>query len=100
MINPWKCIGLPRRDYEVISAGHYHFLIDRLRPLTSMMSTTMRRQWRHSAILREESFIVRNGVFEEYIAGVSAKEIYTEIKLMSCDDLNLLMPDFLRTMLS
>ena len=29
-----------------------------------------------------------------------AKEIYTEIKLMSCDALNLLMPDFSGTMLS
>ena len=59
-----------------------------------MTSTTMRRQWRHSAILREESFIVRNGGFDEYVDVMSAKEIYTEIKLMSWDPLNLLMPDF------
>ena len=65
-----------------------------------MTSTTMRWQWRHSAILREESFIVRNGGLGEHVDVMSAEEFYMEIKLMSCNALNLLMPDFSGTMLS
>ena len=57
MINSWKFIGSPRRDYEVIVPGTITFWSTELRPLASMTSTTMRRQWRHRAILREESFL-------------------------------------------
>ena len=65
-----------------------------------MTSTTMRQKWRHSAILREKSFIVHTGAYEEYVDVMSAIEIYTGIKLMSCNALNLLMPGFSGTMLS
>ena len=60
----------------------------------------MRRQWRHSAILRVKIFIVHNGGYEEYVHvdAMSAMEIYTEIKSMSCDALNLLLLDFSGTM--
>ena len=54
----------------------------------------MRRQWRHNAILREESFIVHNGGCEEYADIMSAMDIYTGMKLMSGDALNLLMTSF------
>ena len=45
-----------------------------------MTSTTMRRQWRHSAILREECVIVHNSGYEEYGDVMGAIEIYTGIK--------------------
>ena len=43
--------------------------------------------------IREESFIVYNGSYEEYADVVSAMEIYTGIYSMLCDALKLLMPD-------
>ena len=58
--------------------------------LRAWMSTTMRRQRRHSAMLPEECFIVHNGGNEEYGDVMSEMEIYTGIELMSCDALNLL----------
>ena len=48
----------------------------------------MRRHWRHNAILREESFIVHNGGYEVYVDFMSAMEIYTWMKLKSCDALS------------
>ena len=60
----------------------------------------MRRQWLHSAILRVKIFIVHIGGYEEYVDAMSAMEIYTEIKSMTCDALNLLLLDFSGTMLS
>ena len=158
MINPWKFIGYPRRNYEVIVPGTIASWSTEFRPSANMTSTTMRR---HSAILLEESFIVRwlvvfriyvasavfnpyrdleagdnqslkiqvarpgieprsscsvsqelnhsdtaapfivrSGGYDEYGDIMSAKEIYTGIKLVSCDALNLLMPDLSGTMLS
>ena len=49
----------------------------------------MRQQWRHSAILREECFIVHNGGNEEDGDVMGEIEIYAGIELLSCDALNL-----------
>ena len=46
---------------------------------------------RRNAILREESVILHNGGYEEYVDTMNVIDIHTEIKLMSCDAFNLLM---------
>ena len=50
MINPWKSIAQPRRDYETIvpGAGHYHFLLDRV---TSLGKLWHQSQFRDSKLM-------------------------------------------------